>query len=77
MELKKTVADIYDALKGVIKIEKDKVTVLDDKKLKDAVDWLVYNAVFNPNNEIKANCRWLIKAAASASGIRSASIQGL
>src|SRR3990167_3803585 len=77
MELKKTVYDIYDALKGIIKIEKDKVTVLDEKKLKDAVDWLVYNAVFNANNEIKANCRWFIKAAASASGIRSASIQGL
>ena len=77
MELKKKVADIHDSLKGIVKIEKDKVTVLDDKKLKDAVDWLVYNAVFNANNEIKANCRWFIKAAASASGIRSASIQGL
>src|SRR3990172_8310305 len=77
MELKKKVSDIHDSLKGIVKIEEDKVTVLDEKKLKDAVDWLVYNAVFNPNNEIKANCRWLIKAAASASGIRSASIQGM
>src|SRR3990170_8525300 len=76
MELKK-VSDVHDSLKGIIKIEKDKVTVLDEKKLKDAVDWLVYNAVFNANNEIKANCRWFIKAAASASGIRSASIQGV
>src|SRR3990170_7621348 len=77
MELKKKVSDIHDSLKGIVKIEEDKVTVLDEKKLKDAVDWLVYNAVFNSNKEIKANCRWLIKSAASSSGAMPASIQGL
>ena len=78
MELKKKVSDIYDCLQGIVKIEKDNVAaVQDEKRLREAVDWLVYNAVFNPDKEIKANCRWLIKAAALALGIRSASIQGL
>ena len=77
MELKKSVSDIYDSLKGIVKAEKNSVAVQDEKRLREAVDWLVYNAVFNPDKEIKANCRWLIKAAGLALGIRSASIQGL
>ncbi|MBI3754768.1 MAG: aldolase, partial [Deltaproteobacteria bacterium] len=77
MELKKSLSDIHDALKGIIKIEKDKVVVQDANKLRNTADWLVYNAVFNSDKEIKANCRWIIKSAASAMGIQSASIQGL
>lgn len=77
MELKKTVSDIYDSLKGIVRVDKEKIEVQDAKKLRDAVDWLVYNAVFNSNKEIKANCRWIIKSAASSLGARPASIQGL
>ena len=77
MELKKKVSEIYDSLQGVVKIGKDSVEVQDEKRVREAVDWLVYNAVFNPDKEIKANCRWLVKAAGLALGIRSASIQGL
>lgn len=77
MELKKKLAEIYDSLQGVVKTRKDSVVVQDEKRLREAVDWLVYNAVFNPDKEIKANCRWLIKAAGLALGIRPASIQGL
>src|SRR3989338_5699952 len=77
MELKKTVSEVYDSLKGIVRVDKEKIEVRDAKKLRDAVDWLVYNAVFNSNKEIKANCRWLIKSAASSSGAMPASIQGL
>ncbi len=77
MELKKTVSQIFDSLKGIVKIDREKVEVQDANKLQNAVDWLVYNAVFNSDKEIKANCRWIIKSAASSMGIRSASIQGL
>lgn len=77
MELKKKVSEIYDSLQGVVKIGKDSLEVQDEKRLREAVDWLVYNAVFNPDKEIKANCRWLVKAAGLALGIRSASIQGV
>ena len=77
MELKKKVSEIYDSLQGVVKIGKGSVEVQDEKRVREAVDWLVYNAVFNPDKEIKANCRWLVKAAGLALGIRSASIQGL
>lgn len=77
MELKKTVSEIYDSLNGIVKVEKEKVTVQDANKLRGAVDWLVYNAVFNESKEIKANCRWIIKSCAASSGARSASIQGL
>lgn len=77
MELKKKVSDIHDCLKGIIKVEKNNVTVHDEKNLREAADWLVYNAVFNSDKEIKANCRWIVKAAALALDIRSASIQRL
>lgn len=77
MELKKTVSEIYDSLRGIVKVEKEKVEVEDVKKLQGAVDWLVYNAVFNGDNEIRANCRWLIKSAAASLGTGPASIQGL
>ena len=77
MELKKTVSDIYDSLKGVVKVEKEKVIILDAARLREAIDWLVYNAVFNDSKDVKANCRWLIKASASSLGIGPASIQGL
>ncbi|MBI3399576.1 MAG: class II fructose-bisphosphate aldolase [Deltaproteobacteria bacterium] len=76
MELKKTVSEVHDSLKGIVKIDKEKIEVQDAKRLRDTVDWLVYNAVFNSNKEIKANCRWIIKSAASSSGARPASIQG-
>ncbi|MBI5327642.1 MAG: class II fructose-bisphosphate aldolase [Deltaproteobacteria bacterium] len=77
MELKKTVSDVYDSLKGVVKVEKEKADVLDIKRFRDAVDWLVYNAVFNDSKEIKANCRWLIKSAALSMQTGAASIQRL
>jgi hypothetical protein len=77
MELKKTVSDIYGSLKGVVKVEKEKVSILDAARLREAIDWLVYNAVFNDNRDVKANCRWLIKASASSLGTGPASIQGL
>ena len=77
MELKKTVSDIYDSLKGVVKVEKEKVIILDAERLREAIDWLVYNAVFNDSKDVKANCRWLIKASASSLGIGPASLQGL
>jgi len=77
MELKKTVSDIYDSLKGVVKVEKEKVIILDAARLREAIDWLVYNAVFNDSKDVKANCRWLIKASASSLGIGPASLQGL
>ncbi len=77
MELKKSVSEVYDSLKGIAKVDKEKVEVLDEKKFRDAVDWLVYNSIFNVNKEIKGNCRWLIKGAASSVGSRPASIQGL
>ncbi|MBI3754499.1 MAG: class II fructose-bisphosphate aldolase [Deltaproteobacteria bacterium] len=77
MELKKSVSEVFDSLKDVVRIGKEGLEALDAKRLGDAVDWLVYNAVFNADKEIKANCRWIIKSAAASSGARLASIQGL
>lgn len=77
MELKKTVSDIYDSLKDIVKVERERVRVLDSARLREAMDWLVYNAVFNDNKDVKANCRRLIKAAAASLGTGPASIQGL
>lgn len=71
--------DLRSRIKGIISGEKDKkVVVSDPQRLKDnLIDLLVYNAVFNPNEDLKKACRWLIQTAGQAVGIFSTSIQHL
>lgn len=73
----KTLANMQDALKGIIKDRSDSVEVLDEARLcAGAVDGLIYNAVFG-GGEITAEARRLLRLSGLALGIRSASIQGL
>lgn len=75
----KSVGGIYDGLKGAVKESKGgAVEVLDEKVLRgDAIDRLIYNAVFNGNKEVLDESRRLIKYIAEKLQTRSASIHDL
>jgi len=66
------------AMEGVLTIEGNDVRVQDEKRLRETlIDDLIRTAVFAPGEETRAAACWLIRRAAAAMGIRSASIQGL
>lgn len=70
--------ELYDHVKDSVAKEDDTVSIVDGEVLRrENLDDLVWNAVFNESKDVKAESRWLIKAAAQSLGIRSASIQGL
>jgi fructose/tagatose bisphosphate aldolase len=76
----KSIAGIYDSLKGALKAgaRGGGVQVLDEAGLRaDAMDRLIYNAVFNASPEVLAESRRLIGETAASLGITPASIQGL
>ncbi|MBI5587803.1 MAG: class II fructose-bisphosphate aldolase [Deltaproteobacteria bacterium] len=74
----KTVASLYDSLKGAVSGSGAGAKVLDEKVLRGpAIDNIIYNAVFNPNREVLDESRKLIKALAASLGIKSASIHNL
>lgn len=75
----KSVGGIHDGLKGAVKEAKGgAVEVLDEKLLRaDAIDRLIYNAVFNGNKEVLDESRRLIKYIAEKLQTRSASIHDL
>ncbi|HNR14668.1 MAG TPA: class II fructose-bisphosphate aldolase [Thermodesulfobacteriota bacterium] len=68
--------DLKAAMHGAVEIKDSTVIVSDVKKLEgDLIDSLVYNAVFNANEDVRNACRWLIRMAGQALGITPASIQ--
>ncbi len=74
----KSLQELNDSIKGVVKIEDGWVSIINEAAVQgDLVDRLLFNAVFNEDTEILNKTRWLIKAIAFELGIRSASIQGL
>lgn len=73
-----TSAQLDSALHGTLRVDGASVTVTNRLSfLHELLDDLAYNAVFNPNPDIKGRARWLIKAAAPGMGVISASIQTL
>ena len=75
----KSVGSIFDGLKGAVReIKEGAIEVLDEKLLRGvAIDKLIYNAVFNGNQEVRDYSRKLIKYIGGQVGVKSASIQGL
>lgn len=65
--------EVLSWLKGAVKIEGEKLKVVDEKALKDNISKVIFEAVFG-DEETKAAGRWLIFEAAQALGIRPASI---
>lgn len=69
-------SELKESLKDTITLGADgQVTVVSPERLQaDLIDQLIYNAVFNPHDELKDACRWLIRTAGIALGIVPASI---
>ncbi|MBU1149786.1 MAG: class II fructose-bisphosphate aldolase, partial [Proteobacteria bacterium] len=66
------------ACEGALAVDGGAVRVLDENRLRETlIDELIRTAVFAPAEEARAAARWLIRRAATASGIHAASIQGL
>ena len=66
-------SEVLGWLKGGVKIEGEKLKVVDEKALRDNISKVIFEAVFG-DEETKAAGRWLIFEAAQALGIRPASI---
>lgn len=75
----KNVEELKKNLQGVVDVDGwQKAKVADANTLrKSVIDTIVYESVFNPDNEVKAKTRWLIRELAKTLGCGSASIQGL
>lgn len=62
----------------ILKLDGSDVRILDEAKLKsELIDDLIYTAVFSPDQATREAACWLIRRAAAAMGIMSASIQPL
>lgn len=73
-----TVEELQGSFEGVLSFEGDAVKVADEGAFRgEAVDALIYNAVFSEVDDVKDEARRIIREAAKALGIYSASIQGL
>jgi fructose/tagatose bisphosphate aldolase len=70
-------SDLKETIKGAITVRADaNVAVTSPQRLEtELIDQLIYNAVFNPDKELKGACQWLIRAAGISLGIVPASIQ--
>ncbi len=66
------------ACEGILACEGDDVRVLDETRFQEKlIDDLIYTVVFSPDAAIKEASGWLIRRAAAALGVMSASIQSL
>lgn len=75
----KNVDELKKTLQGIVEVDGwQKAKVANADKLRSSViDTLVYESVFNPDEDVKKKARWLIRELARNLGCGSASIQGL
>ena len=73
------IEELRDTLKGIVDFGAHTTTkVLDTRRLREeAIDRLVYNAVFNEDSNIRDVSRWLVYEISNLIGIRPASIHRL
>ncbi|MGI5836152.1 MAG: class II fructose-bisphosphate aldolase [Chloroflexota bacterium] len=77
MVIYSTVAELLDSVKGIVDMVAGELKISDEQKLKlEAIDRLVYNAVFG-SDEVRSASRWLIWEAGQQLGVYPSSIQGL
>jgi hypothetical protein len=73
-----SIQELRNALAGRVRIRREGIDMLEGVTFQERlVDALVYNAVFNPDQNIKTVCKWILWEAGLELGIYSASIQEL
>ena len=78
MKLVESVDELYRHLSDILKVEQNRLVLLNKARfIEEAVDGLVYQAVFNPDKKVKGTSRWLIKKGANELKAVSSSIQNL
>jgi fructose/tagatose bisphosphate aldolase len=71
-------ADLLDRLSAVARVEGNRLDLSDPDAFRaDHLDDLVFRAVFDPDEELRDACRWLIWSASQALGCGSSSIHEL
>lgn len=68
--------ELREALRGVAALERDRLRVLDEARLKSIVDRLAASAAFG-DDDTRAVAAWVLRAAAAGLGAWTASIQSL
>ena len=73
-----SVKEMSDAVKPAAAVLSDRVSVTNSGAVtSDAIDRLAWTAVFGGDAELRGTARWIVRALASAAGIRPASIHDL
>jgi hypothetical protein len=69
---------LMDRLDGTARIAGNRLQVVDEHAMRgELMDALAFDAVFNPDGELRDACRWLVWSASQALGCGSASIHEL
>ncbi len=70
--------DLLDRLGTSARIVNDRLEITDERRFRDElIDELVFDAVFNPDEQLRDACRWVIWSASQALGCPAASIHDL
>jgi fructose/tagatose bisphosphate aldolase len=73
-----TASALRDSLSGIAEIRGERLHVLDESRFRnELVDTLVFDAVFNPDPQLRDGARWLIWSGSQALGCGSSSIHEL
>ena len=73
-----TVPDLFDSMKGSFLDQDADIKIVGEERLRDKdIDWLIYNAIFNPDAYISSEARSTIRTIAMNLGIYLSSIQKL
>jgi fructose/tagatose bisphosphate aldolase len=73
-----TARALLDRLDGTARVTGDRLQVTDEQAVRgELMDALAFDAVFNPDGELRDACRWLIWSASQALGCGSSSIHEL
>jgi fructose/tagatose bisphosphate aldolase len=75
--LYKDTKNLLEDLKPILAISKDSVEIVDESKLFEALEKLVYNSSLNEDEKVKKTCQWIIWTLAQKQGILPASIHEL
>jgi len=77
VDLYKNLEELKPSLAGIATLADGELSVANEDGFRKLAYALVYNSIFNADNDIRQLCRWLTRAGADACGARLASIHDL